>query len=72
MCIISSKICKFIYTIFQISNSIEVVDGLSGAQDFQQKTCAAIVGRFLELDIENDDIFAFVKAFVASSASNYS
>ena len=40
----------------------------AGKLDAQQKRCAAIVNRFLELDLEQDDLVAFLNDFVIPTA----
>lgn len=50
-------------------NCGEAVEKLAaGNIDVQQKRCAAIVSHFMKLDLEKDDIVAFLNDFVIATA----
>lgn len=53
------------FQVTELYNCNEVVERVDAETlDAQQKRCAAIVSRFMELDIEQSDLVAFLNDFV--------
>ena len=68
------QVNHLIITHFQVTslhNCGEAVEKLAAVNiDVQQKRCAAIVSKFMELDIEKDDIVAFLNDFGIATADS--